>query len=375
MAEGRSQVAKQGLVVPLLSVCLALGAQYSMAAAFGGGYTAAMSRAAASRQGILLGIRTTDGVNGKLENLPGVESWTGKTHAVQLLFRDFCSAEANSVFQVLLTTIWNHGAVPIFSWQPTADCAGKENTPNNIDTLIANGAFDSYLNDMAVRFRHWLAGPDGVYGNGDDRRVYIRLAHEMNGTWYAWSETTGKNWQTGQPRPGNGNSPGSYVAMWRHVFAIFRAKGLDASHVQWIWCVNNADMKGSQPAEHYYPGDDYVDWVGIDGYNKNKQSPEDVFDDMIQRVTSLTSKPLGILEVGVGKGNQSEGYRNKWIESAYEYFAHTNVKMVVYFNKADYVIYGKHQLGGYKKAVTNPSYISGDRRNPRLLTDSQFEGR
>ena len=41
--------------------------------------------------------------------------------------------------------------------------------------LISNGTFDAYINAFSNRLKQWLAGPDGIYGNDDDRRAYLRL--------------------------------------------------------------------------------------------------------------------------------------------------------------------------------------------------------
>ncbi|MBA1332297.1 endoglucanase, partial [Candidatus Endoriftia persephone str. Guaymas] len=84
----------------------------------------------------------------------------------------------------------------------------------------------------------------GQFGTTDDRRVYIRLAHEMNGDWYPWSARS------------VGENPADYIAMWRHVHDAATAIGLGREHVQWVWSVNASDH-GSYGwiAEDYYPGD------------------------------------------------------------------------------------------------------------------------
>jgi beta-mannanase len=67
--------------------------------------------------------------------------------------------------------------------------------------------------------------------------------------------------------------------------------------------VNNEDY-GNYTAEEYWVGDNYVDWVGVDGYNfgESRSSngwiwPNQVFDNMIPRVRRLSStKPFSINE-------------------------------------------------------------------------------
>jgi len=54
------------------------------------------------------------------------------------------------------------------------------------------------------------------------------------------------------------------VRAWRHVVDLFRAQG--ANNVTWVWCPNISGQYSSQ-LEGLYPGDDYVDWTCMDGYN------------------------------------------------------------------------------------------------------------
>ncbi len=133
-----------------------------------------------------------------------------------------------------------------------------------------------------------MAGNDRIYGTNDDRRAYLRFSHEMNGNWYPWSQNS---------------TPNDYISAWRHVHNIFSNKSLDATRLQWIWSVNNEDY-GNYTAEEYWVGDNYVDWVGVDGYNfgESRSSngwiwPNQVFDNMIPRVRRLSStKPFSINE-------------------------------------------------------------------------------
>jgi len=103
----------------------------------------------------------------------------------------------------------------------------------------------------------------------------------MNGNWYPWSV---------------GSTPDEYILAWRHVHDIFSNKSLDSTRLQWIWSVNCQDS-GNYKAEEYWVGENYVDWLGLDGYNWGASStwshwkwPNEVFDDMIGR---LRKDPAG----------------------------------------------------------------------------------
>ena len=81
---------------------------------------------------------------------------------------------------------------------------------------------------------------------------FLRFASEMNGSWVSWSERH------------SGNSAGQFVQAWRHVHDIFTSVG--ATNVTWVWCPNTENAY-TTPLEDLYPGNAYVDWAGIDGYN------------------------------------------------------------------------------------------------------------
>ncbi|NSW58149.1 MAG: hypothetical protein HPY44_19250 [Armatimonadetes bacterium] len=74
--------------------------------------------------------------------------------------------------------------------------------------------------------------------------VFIRFASEMNGDWEAWS-----------------GDPDLYVKKWRMVYEAFYR---GAPNAILIWCPF-ATPKSTIPL--YYPGDEYVDWVGVNVYS------------------------------------------------------------------------------------------------------------
>ena len=113
---------------------------------------------------------------------------------------------------------------------------------------IANGSQDATLRAMA----------DGVKSMGG--QIFFCPFWEMNGDWEPWSGANNND-------SGTYDGPLKYVKAWRHMHDVFVQRG--ATNAVWVW----APDKGDSPKENwnhwlkYYPGDDYVDWVGLDGYN------------------------------------------------------------------------------------------------------------
>eukprot|EP01113_Clastostelium_recurvatum_P039010 TRINITY_DN5903_c0_g1_i1.p1 TRINITY_DN5903_c0_g1~~TRINITY_DN5903_c0_g1_i1.p1 ORF type:complete len:220 (+),score=15.89 TRINITY_DN5903_c0_g1_i1:109-768(+) len=149
--------------------------------------------------------------------------WVGLNLPLIQIYDNFCG------FWVMqdLTPQWNQRGVLMFTFQPIQINCVQKDTGNTAE-LVASGATDAYLNSFFNQTKTWLAGPNGIYGDGDDRRMYMRFAHEMNGNWYPWS----------------GNAT-AYVLMWRRVYVLATNKwGIDKTRMQWVWCVNGNDVGG-----------------------------------------------------------------------------------------------------------------------------------
>jgi hypothetical protein len=136
---------------------------------------------------------------------------------------------------------------------------------------IAGRRYDRYLQDYAIAvrtFRH---------------PVVIGFAPEMNGNWYPW----------GYQRA----SPADWVAAWRHIVNVFRAVGAD--NVSWLWTVNEI-YPGSGPLMQYWPGANYVTWVGIDAYFVPSQHKYGkVVVPTLRQVRGIASDPVLISETGI----------------------------------------------------------------------------
>ena len=107
----------------------------------------------------------------------------------------------------------------------------------------------------------------------------------MNAPWYTW---------------GYGQTPAAtFVAAWRHVVTLFRDQG--AHNVTWLWTLQ-ADEPGTAPTiAPWWPGSQYVTWVGIDGYYyRPSDTFSSVFGKTITQVRILTGKPLLLSETAVG---------------------------------------------------------------------------
>jgi Glycosyl hydrolase family 26 len=178
----------------------------------------------------------------------------------------------------------NHGTIPFFSWNP-----GPGGGPFT-DAEIAAGAQDAYITEWAEAARKW------------GHPFFLRFAWEMNGAWFPWGV-------------GNeGTTAAEYVAMWRHVHAIFDSA--DADNVSWVWCPNIDPYGKRTPLASVYPGDAYVDWTCLDGYNGANPwaSFSDLFKSSYETIIS-TIAPTKPMVVGETASTEAGGSKPQWIEA------------------------------------------------------------
>lgn len=187
------------------------------------------------------------------------------------------------------------GAIPFLDWGSwSLDNAGSVYQPAFSLNQIISGTYDSYIRQWAIDAKNW------------SHPFFLRFDWEMNGNWFPWSEKV------------NGNSSGQFVSAWKHVHNIFTSVG--ATNVTWVWCPN-INYPGSIPLSILYPGDSYVDWVCIDGYNWGTNNPGhpdvwksfyQVFKPTYDEVTALApDKPLIIGETA---SSESGGSKAAWIK-------------------------------------------------------------
>ncbi|BCM91371.1 hypothetical protein IAD21_03243 [Abditibacteriota bacterium] len=101
-----------------------------------------------------------------------------------------------------------------------------------------------------------------------NKPVFIRFGHEMNGSWYPWGEWIDKNEnQVFDPEEATNFSGANYVTAYRNVASMFRSYAPKAAL---MWCPNSGLVGGGRrdPFRRWYPGDDVVDWVGLDVYER-----------------------------------------------------------------------------------------------------------
>lgn len=214
---------------------------------------------------------------------------------------------------------------------------------------VVNGSLDSWLATQAATMNAW------------GHTVVVRLAHEFNGSWHT-------TWGTFH------ETASSFIAGWQYMVNYFASAGV--TNIKWAWNPNVWGGASEMDPTTYYPGDAYVDIIGLDGYLKNGQiykSPSDLFLTYYNAMKLIApTKPVYIFETGVAE-DPAAWDKATWFT---DLFAFTNGKFdsIGYWNRfessdnnSDYTIDSTGAGGGpnaaalaaFQFGVNNPPMVSG----------------
>ncbi len=199
----------------------------------------------------------------ELDQLPSFKSATGSAPAILSVYTPwtFPAPIAN------LEGIVSEGAIPLIAW----GCAST--------AAINSGQYDQLIMSYADSLR--------AFGHP----VFLRWFWEMNLSVAKDAACIGSG------------GPSGFVAAWRRVWTIFHQAR--ATNVSFVWCPGISGGLTGMAA--FFPGANYVDWIGVDGYDRQRngqQSFADIFGAWYSAYVSY-NKPMMIGETGAMANGQT----------------------------------------------------------------------
>ncbi|RLD30493.1 MAG: hypothetical protein DRI73_10265, partial [Bacteroidetes bacterium] len=211
-----------------------------------------------------------------------------------------------------VSDIHNKNMVPFIRLMPRSDDENYHKEKIYTMQNIIDGNFDDSL-------REWARDSKNA-----NIPILVDFALEMNGDWFSWSGyyNGGKiSDQYGDPDLFDG--PERYRDAYRHIIDIFREEKVN--NVTWFFHpdIYSEPDKEWNKAKYYYPGDNYIDWIGVSIYGP--QNPEEdyweTFSEILKNryitIKEITeNKPVALLEFGV-TDNHPLGKKSEWLDDAF----------------------------------------------------------
>ncbi len=262
-----------------------------------------------------------------LEAIERFEKMVGKHQAI-IGLGNFWGEQKFPIKNVHIIT--RYGAVPLLYWSPWDKPYTEGDLPTRFNLYnILGGMWDTYIDKWADDARDF------------GKPLLVAWGIEMNGTWFPWS---GYYYGGGQTdflnEPSDYLGPKIFKDAYRYVVDRVRAKG--ARNIQWVFHLNNYSHPTAEWNRFaaYYPGSNYVDWLGLSVYGKLDKfmgwgSFFDVCNKAYQEICRIDpSKPLMAAEWGVGEYPAS-GNKAEWLRRAFKDYKEKfpRVKAAVYWHE------------------------------------------
>lgn len=227
----------------------------------------------------------------------------------------------------------SQGVIPYIRMMPRNQIEGsheaKEADPVYNLQRIIDGDFDASLRQWAREAKN-----SGI-------PIIIDFAPEMNGDWFSWSgKYNGGSIKNKYSDPDLADGPERYRDAYIHIIGIFREEG--ATNVTWVFHVNAKSFPEESWNNYnaYYPGDEYIDWIGFSVYgaitpDEEWESFTQIMDSTYPKLEAVSpNKPLAVLEYGI---IERKGKKAQWIHDALrsiESGKYPRIKAMNYWNEA-----------------------------------------
>ncbi len=230
--------------------------------------------------------------------------------------------------------IYSAGKTPFIRLMPRSRF--EEGSADPIYTMDAflNGDFDDDL-------KQWARDAKAT-----NIPLLAEFGTEVNGFWFSWNGV----WNGGGTNDAYGDAnlydgPEKFRDVYRKIIDICRSEG--ANNITWFFHINveNDPVNNWNKMKNYYPGDNYIDWIGISAYGSLElkepwRNLSEMITDNWNEINSISTigKPIALLEFGVYESNNS-WKKSQWIDEAIHSITYGQVysgqiKAISYWNES-----------------------------------------
>lgn len=191
-----------------------------------------------------------------------------------------------------VNTIINTGKIPFIRMMPRSNFDEGSPDPTYSMQKIIDGTFDEKL-------RQWA-----IHAKSIGTPLLVEFGTEVNGNWFSWNGQFNGAGQTTYGDPMLADGPERFRDAYRHIIDLFSANGVD--NITWFFHIDaygDPETNWNQ-AKNYYPGDNYIDWLGVSIYGPQEdgesyQEFSEILNDVYPSLIELSDKPIAILEFAI----------------------------------------------------------------------------
>ncbi|AXT62363.1 hypothetical protein D1816_19000 [Aquimarina sp. AD10] len=235
------------------------------------------------------------------------------------------------------------GGIITISWHPNNPVSGKSawDTIPAVEDILSGGVLHAKYKDWLLKVANFLNHLRTSWGQKIP--VVFRPYHEMNGSWFWWGKDS--------------CSPQQYRQLW--IETVKQLKTYKVNNVLFAYSPNK--LKDKADYLKYYPGDEYVDILGIDIYQHTttedfiKAITEDIA--VVKNIALEKNKPFVLSEAGLNK----VAVTNWWVDVLDKHIANTGISWALFWRNAwpshYFVPYPGHKNASDFKAFKNLSHV------------------
>jgi Glycosyl hydrolase family 26/Putative peptidoglycan binding domain len=219
-------------------------------------------------------------------SLASLQSLVGASPNIQAIF---LSLGVDSFPTGYTQSVGAAGKTLLIFWEPDNGSDDVSQSAFSYSSILS-GTYDANMTQFAAAAK--------AYGYP----VILVPMDEMNGNWEPWGGTV------------NGNTPAQFTQVWIHIHNLFAG----VSNVKFGWDPNNDSVPdtSANAISAYWPGAQYVDYVGVDGFNGNGdpwQSFSQIFPSSLMTQLAAYGKPVYIFSMGSTEESSNPLAKAQWI--------------------------------------------------------------
>ena len=165
-----------------------------------------------------------------------------------------------------------------------------------------------------------------------------------------------------------------FIALWQFTISYLRdEKGLH--NLIWAYSPDMIHLNSRDAYLEYWPGDEWVDILGLDAYDRNGADYDHKGLQMIRLMKNIAytkNKPLALTETGLENNNPEESnYYNKkwWTSMLYKIIENEPVSFVLLWRNGDFPTNGGHYFSAFRGCYSEKDFMDFSRKDQILFED------